>query len=59
MSDQYNDTWLEAAKQNFEAAADDGNWDMARAVIEDLKEQGFEKEAVVLERNLSFFLNDL
>lgn len=53
MSDKYNDEWLEAAKEWFEESIEVENWAQCRAIIEDLKENGFAPQALVLERTLS------
>lgn len=53
MSDTYNDVWLEAAKEHFEQALKDEDFVMCRAVIQDLKENGFSKQAIVLEAILT------
>ena len=52
MSNLQNERWLENAKENFEEAFSQRNWDFCRAVVEDIKEAGFEKEALVLFRQL-------
>lgn len=58
MSNKYNDQWLEDAQSNFEAAVIEENWDMARAIIADLRENGFSKEAITLEVELVQVQND-
>lgn len=44
MSNKQNDTWLEEARSDLEEACQLGDWPMARAVIADIEEQGFNAE---------------
>lgn len=59
MSDRHNDEWFVSAKENFEEAIETEQWAIARAVIADLKDNGFADSAVVLERELSKAQNAL
>lgn len=52
MSNETNDVWLLQASEHFEEAALAGNFEFARAVIEDLKARGFEGAAHTLEMEL-------
>lgn len=48
MSNTQNTLWLENAKDNFEQAIAEGNWEQASAVISDVGDAGFENEALKL-----------
>ena len=52
MSTAQNDQWLEAAKDNFDEAVAQGNHSQARAVIADVRDNGFEAAALNLEKEL-------
>lgn len=58
MSIKENDVWLEAAKDNFDEAVAQGNHSQARAVIADVRENGFEAAAVNLEKELKTIEED-
>lgn len=47
-----NEAWLEAAKETFEESVELNNWDLARAVIGDVRDAGFHGSANVLETEL-------
>lgn len=62
MSNLNNIRWLEAAKENFDVALEEGDYPFARAVIEDIKDRGFGAEAktlldALLEKKVSTFVN--
>lgn len=50
MSTETNTIWLEAARDNFEEAVSSRNWYLARAVIEDIKDNGFDQQYELLVR---------
>lgn len=52
MSNTYNQVWLENAKENFDAAIADGDYAMARAVVEDARDRGFDEEVEQLAAKL-------
>lgn len=52
MSHNQNTAWLEAALEHFEEAVQNGEWDMAQAIIADVHSNGFKDSAVVLQREL-------
>jgi len=57
MSTERNTRWLEMSRENFEEATLEGNWDTARAIIQDVK--GFSKSsAAVLEAELIRIQNE-
>lgn len=51
MDRQINE-WLEASKENFDEALSLRNFDHAKAVIDDIADAGFAKEAIELGRIL-------
>lgn len=52
MSNQQNDIYLESVQENFETAVANEDWALARDIIKDLRDEGFDKQAAVLEREL-------
>lgn len=48
-----NDEWLEAAKEHFEQAVVEENWNLAQSIIEDVRSEGFADSATVLARELT------
>lgn len=48
MSQTQNTIWLENAKENFDEALEKRDFAQAQAVIDDVAENGFTKEAEVL-----------
>lgn len=42
MSTNENTIWLEAAQENLEEACKQADWSLARAVIADVEDQGFD-----------------
>ena len=57
MSTKENDVWLENAKDNFDDAVNVKNYAHAMAIIGDVKDRGFDKEARILAfelRNIQF-----
>lgn len=53
-----NERILESYKETFEEAVSVENWAMARAVIEDLTQEGFGEAAAVLEEELTKVQNE-
>lgn len=53
MSDKFNDQWLEDAKEHFEQALVDEDLEMARAIVEDCRDAGFDIAADKLEVELN------
>lgn len=53
-----NERILESYKETFEEAVSVENWAMARAVIEDLQQEGFGEAAAVLEEELTKVQNE-
>lgn len=53
MSDIHNEQWLEDARQHFQEAVLNEDWAFARAVIADLKENGFMSQGIALEVELA------
>lgn len=53
MSTNENNIWLDAVQKAFEEALEDGQWDLAAAMIEDTKDQGFDKEAQDMRQRLT------
>lgn len=45
MSHKANDEWIEAAQENFREATNNREWDLARAVAEDVRGAGFTGES--------------
>ena len=56
MSTKENTIWLEAAKENFDQAVVGGRFGLAKDIIEDIRDQGFEKEADSLKLVLQLWL---
>ena len=56
MSTKENTIWLEAAKENFDQAVAEGRFGLAKDIIEDIRDQGFEKEADSLKLVLQLWL---
>lgn len=52
MSHIQNTKWLEYADDNFLEAVSEKNWEQAKAVVDDIAEKGFVREAVQLFREL-------
>ncbi len=52
MSNKENDKWLEAAKENFEEAIEADQWDLAKDILADMKDKGFEKETSTMRLHL-------
>lgn len=53
MSHEINERWLTAASENFQTALEAKDYALARAVLADLRENGFTEAAGVLEEQLS------
>lgn len=49
MSNKQNDTWIESAFENFEQAIADGDFNFARAVVQDVRDSGFRESAARME----------
>ena len=52
MSTMENDLWLEEAQENFEEAVTEGNWELALAIVQDVRSVGFGPQADVLAKEL-------
>ena len=59
MSNAQNETWLENALDNFKEAVAQGNLSQARAVIADVRDNGFESEANILEEDEALKVEDV
>lgn len=53
MSHPINDQWLEAATENFHTAIEQGNYQLAQAVIADTRDAGFSSQAEAMEKYLT------
>lgn len=49
----YNDNWIEEAKQNFDEALADQDWNTCRAVLADMEENNFSAKTYELRRQLN------
>lgn len=52
MSTKPNEEWLAAAQENFQGALDEGNYLLAKAVIADTFDRGFQEAARQMTDNL-------
>lgn len=52
MSHEGNTQLLESYRETFEESVMTENWDLARALIGDMRDAGFGEQATVLEREL-------
>lgn len=55
MSLNENSAWLEQAYENFDQACEDENWDLAEAIVADVKDNGFHTSSLSLKRVLEQF----
>ena len=49
MSHKVNTEWLEAAKEHLDGAIDEGNYSLCKAILADIRDNGFSVEAAQLE----------
>lgn len=52
MSNKNNSEWLEGAKENFDEAIAGANYKLAGAIIQDVIDEGFAKEARAMDEEL-------
>lgn len=54
-----NEVWFEEAKQNLEEACELGHWSVARAIIADTEEKGFDVSGMRRHMNLEMAKEDV
>lgn len=54
MSNIQNEGWLESANDNFEEALEQGDWTLCESIIADVRDEGFKKESLIMQKKYSF-----